>query len=290
VTRASARFAATRSDLVTDCEVARVKGKHGDDCPDPSAPAGSYGRRTADKIARAESKLRAGIASKCGGDDGVCGGDPTGEVAPSELDFPAPCPSFGGNLEFDCTAPLNDCNDLASCLLCVDETATDLAAARTFGSLLPNGPARCQRTIGAVTQKLVMAEVSAIEDCWDARVRGKHADDCPDPTAPLGSAARRAADRIERARAKHAATICRACGGSDRACGGSDDANPITEIGFPAECDDVHVHGGLECGGPIATLTDVIDCTRCVSELEAQCMSSLPVPSLTEYPHDCADL
>jgi cysteine-rich repeat protein len=289
VSREAARFAAARAALLARCEIGRVKGQHGDPCPDPGGPEGSVGRRTADKIARAEAKLRDAVARRCGGDDGVCGGDPSGEVTPAELNFPAPCPGFAGSTALACTAPLNDCADLADCLICIAGTASGQGVARTFGDLLPDGPERCQRTIGAATQKLVALEVAALERCWDARVRGLHADVCPDPLAPRGTEPRKAAERIERARAKHARAICRACGGSDRACGGGDDADPLAEIGFRAACDDVHVDGGEACGAPITTLGDLVDCTQCVSTLEAQCLASAPVPSFVEYPHDCAD-
>jgi len=289
VSRGAARYAATHAALLAKCEVARVKGVHGDPCPDPAGPAGSFGRRTAEKIARAQSKLRAAIARRCGGDDRACGGDLTGEVTPALLDFPAPCPSFAQNPALECTQPLNDCDDLADCLICIGETAVAQGITRTFADLLPGGPERCQRTIGTVTQKLVAAEVAAIEKCWDGRVRGRHTGECPDELAPRGTDPRRAFERIARARAKHAKTICRACGGGDRACGGADDSDPVGEIGFRAACDDVHVHDLEECGRPIATLDDLVDCTRCVSALEAQCMASAPVPSLVEYPHDCAE-
>jgi cysteine-rich repeat protein len=288
----AARYAQARAKHLAQCELARVKGKHASPCPNPEGGVRDPGRRAADRIARALARLRTAVGKRCGGADKACGGDLAGEELPAAIGFPPRCPNFEDNPAPDCHKPVSHCGEALDCLACLHETAVDQAIDLYFGELLPAQPLaerplnRCQRAIGKTQQVLALTSRER-QRCWDARLRGKHADACPDATAPAGSPARRAAERIAGLTAKHLATICRACGGADRRCGGADDLDPQSAIGFADACDDVSIPGGASCAAPVETLQDLVDCVSCVTDFKVACMDAAGVPALVPYPDEC---
>jgi cysteine-rich repeat protein len=271
IAKEAARFAATRVQAVARCEGLIVRGR----LPVLTACAGEP--RTATVIARATAKLRRGLDRACGGADRTCGtgGD---DESPAALGWPALCPDFEAA---GCAHAIADCADIADCLLCVQRATTDQAISAAYGELVPTDPRgerrlnTCQRTIGAATAKLVAAHATALQRCWDARYRGRHAGPCPEP----GDG--KTTDRLAHAAAKLERTICRACGGK-RHCGfpGEPSADAIGTAGV---CPDVE-----GCGNVIVTLQDVVDCAGCMAARDSECGSAAAVPALTAYPESCA--
>ena len=70
--REAARLAAARDKTVQKCWDGRLRGKHGDLCPDSAAVPGSNGRKAADKIQKAERRYVTRICRACGGADKTC--------------------------------------------------------------------------------------------------------------------------------------------------------------------------------------------------------------------------
>ena len=127
-----------------------------------------------------------------------------------------------------------------------------------------------------------MARTSkALLACSKAREAGRHANPCPAP----GDG--KAAGAIAAAVARTQASICKTCGGPDRACGGVDDLAPAV-LGYPDTCPAVTDPDGSACGGPISTLSDLVDCVTCVAGHLAECTDHAAVPAFLAYPPECA--
>jgi hypothetical protein len=92
--------------------------------------------------------------------------------------------------------------------------------------------------------------------------------------------------KLNRLSDKYRIFVCKACGGDDRTCNGVEDQQP-GDLGASTECPDVQIPGGAACGGPIATLNDLVDCVLCVTEFKATCLDALTVPELKSYPSEC---
>lgn len=278
IARASAAYAQAKLQILTNCEIRKVKGKlaAGTDCH--AEP------KTAMKLAQAAAGLRTALDKACGGADKTCGADAPGE-APSSLGFDATCPDL---TPVRCDEVLTDCGNVATCLACVDEAAVDRLVALAFGALVPTDPKnkaekrlnKCQRKIGAAAEAFFAAKSDALRRCWNARAKGKHANACPSP----GDG--KAAGAIAQAAAKLEEAICKACGGEDKTCGGDDDFAPAA-IGFATDCDDVRVPDGTRCAAPVETLQDLVTCVECVAEFTADCADAAQVPDFVTYPSEC---
>jgi hypothetical protein len=306
--KTATKFFKAKTKALQKCEEGKVKGKHGDTCPDATAPAGSAGRKAADAIAKASSKLHAGIAKQCGGPDKLCGTPDDDLDVQADLGFPASC----AGLEGACAASLDDCADVATCLECLGEHAVDRIIDRSYDGLASTSPSTqaalngCQVAIGKATAQFALAKEKALAQCWDARYRGKHAAACPDANADPASAkdAVKAAAKIAKAESKKIAKICKACGGLGKRCrtdvgpvagdGVADDFAPPA-IGFPSACDAVVVPAPLgvgatpaPCGGTVTTLEDLIRCIDCVAEFQVDCVTRALVPPLAgAEPAEC---
>jgi polyhydroxybutyrate depolymerase len=300
----AAKLAQARAKILAKCEVAKIKGVHADPCPDAGA---------ADKLAQASSKFSAAIGKKCGGGDQVCNGlgaNGEAEIAPGALRWPVVCPNLDGSAVPACSASIEHCGDVVACVECIQATGIEQARALTFDDLIETDPVlepdlnTCQQTIGKAAEKFLAAKSKTLQKCWDARIKGKHGDTCPDPAGVPGSAGRKAADAIAKAESKKAAAICKACGGDDRNCdaagttpsggsfggsGGSGTAADLTPaaIGFAASCPAVTVPAGPACGGAVGTLTDLVECLVCVAERQVDCIDRTSVPELVPYPAEC---
>ncbi len=274
ILKESAKLAQTRATVLAKCEEQRTKGKLTGSCPDAKSAA---------KLAKAAATLAAKIAKACGGKDKVCGGDATGEDTPGSIGWPGVCPNFES---LACANTITTCGDVSACLACVDDAAID----QLIGLVYPETPAvpvkspanKCQVAIGKNIVKLAQNESKTLQKCWDARLKQKHGNACPDP----GDG--KAVGAIAKARSKARAGICKACGGADKACGGSDDLTPA-EIGLAATCPAVHVPGGADCGalGTIDDLDGLVSCLTCVAEFKVACADRLQVPALAPYPSEC---
>jgi hypothetical protein len=270
-----------KADVVAraSCEQAKLAGKR---APDTNCAVDPGVR---DAQAAASAALAEKIDAACGGKDKTCGGDTTGEPSPATLQFAAGCAS---GLRGSCTSTIQDCGDIGRCLACADQAATDVLESDVFAQLVHSDPKiksqkplnTCQRALRKQTQKFLEVDAQAVTKCWDVRLDGKHAQPCPVPgDGKVGKV-------IAKAAAKRDAAICAACGGSDKRCGGNDDFTPA-EIGFPAQCPDVAVPGGLRCGRTIVTLTDVTGCLDCLTRYVVGCADRQRVPEYGPYPDEC---
>src|SRR6185369_10642658 len=193
------------------------------------------------------------------------------------------CPTFDGSA---CTAPIANCNDVITCLSCLDLHAVQRSLTQEVGSA--NSTAfgtssttnRCQRMIGKATSKYDGSVAKVMNKCWDARLRGQHSNACPVPGDGKASAA------LAKAEQKKVATICKSCGGADHACNGTGDI-AVGDIGFPATCPSVTVPGGDACAGAVSTLSQLVACVDCVAEFEARCADAVAVPGLIALPAQC---
>ena len=311
ILKETSKLVKARSTALRRCEEAKVKGKHGDTCPDAGAERGSPARKAADQIARAAAKLHAAVARKCGGDDGTCGtaDDAENPFAPADIGF-ASCPDFEGA----CAGPIADCAALATCVECVGMDATDQLVGFLYDDLVPSDPRqekklnRCQVTIGKEAVKYALAKEKILAKCWLERFKGKHAARCPDLTADpkTAKAAVKAARQIAKAESRKIVKICKACGGPDKRCddavatitpglpaalpgsGGGDDP-PLDAITDAGECPSVLLpatpgRAALTCARPLATVADLVFCLDCVAEFEFDCLDPARVPALAAYP------
>jgi cysteine-rich repeat protein len=270
ILKASGTFAHARLGSLAGCRERVRKGKL------PPATDCAADPKTAAKLAKAESKLRAAVAKQCGGADRTCG---TGDDDPlASIGWTGPCPDFEGT---GCTNAITHCGDVAECLACVGAAATDQAIRLYYDELAPADPSsqkplhKCQLAVAKETIKLHRARTLALQRCWDARHRGSHANPCPVP----GDG--KAADRIAVAASKRTVKICKLCGGPDKVCTTGDDLAP-EQIGFVGVCPDVN-----DCGGFVNTLQDLVACAGCVTAFKVDCATTLAVPALTAYPGDC---
>jgi Right handed beta helix region len=294
------------------CEERLARGQIG---PDPGP-----GRRldfclveptAAARIDRARAKVGATIDAACGGPDGICGtGDDHLDVQ-LDVGFPTVCP---GIADGECANALTDCRAVGDCLICVHAAAVEAVIALAYDDVagasdppdVARALVRCRRSIGKETAKFLLAKAKALGKCWDDRLQGRQAYECPEPGG-------RTQSKIRAADAKRIAKICHACGGADAACdqpitlvdpgpaqmppggsGGGDDLTPA-EIGFAPTCPDVTVpadavHGAVRCGGPVQTLADLVFCTGCVAERAVGCPDRMRVPEVATYPLACNPL
>jgi len=54
-----------------------------------------------------------------------------------------------------------------------------------------------------------------------------------------------------------------------------------------ATCPAITVPGGPACGGPVHSLTDLIECATCVANYKVECLTALAVPWGIQYPAEC---
>jgi YVTN family beta-propeller protein len=279
ITKEGAKYSQARSKALASCELSKLKGS--------LPPVTDCAVEAGGKLSKAATKLASGIAKACGGTDKTCGGVLTGETTPTALGWPATCPDFEGT---GCMGAVTSCADITSCLQCIGDAAIDQAMDLYFDDLAasPVGSDvnKCQQTIGKEAQKFLATKAKEIAKCWDGRIKGKHGAACPDAAGVEGSPARKAADKIAQAEGKARAKICKACGGPDALCDGNGDLTTAA-IGAPATCPAVTIPGGASCGGAIATLDNLVDCTFCVTEFKVDCVDRAQVPGFATYPAEC---
>ena len=291
------KFARAKMKHLARCEAFKVQGKL------PLATECATEEKTAARIEGVRRLLGVRIANKCGGDDRVCNGDPT-EYQPAVLGWGPQCPNVEGGA---CDFGITDCADMAACLECIEDAAVDQTIALHTDDLELVEPIvnddvnKCQQKIVKESRKFLDKKSKALQKCWDKRLKGNHDDTCPNPAAPLGTVARKAAQQIDQAEEKYADKLCQKCGGDDRRCdddvhrlngstllgtNGNDDLTPAA-IGWPASCPDVTIPGGPSCAGPVTTLAELAECSICVTEFKVDCMDRVGVPAFEGYPAEC---
>ncbi|HEY2386981.1 MAG TPA: hypothetical protein VGK30_08475 [Candidatus Binatia bacterium] len=280
IVRAAAAYTLAKASALQKCEDGKVKGKLARDVVCRDEPL-----KTAPAIAKAGTKLRSAIVKACAGKDKVCG---THDADGSEPALAAigwdigQCPNFASG---GCANAIADCNDIPTCIECVDEAAVDQALALSYAALAPSDPKdkaqkplnKCQATIGSAGAKLLAAKTKTLAKCW-AAVTKTASGACPDGPALTA---------IGKASTKARTAIQRACQGPDKLLGTADDLTPA-EIGFGDPCLDVTVPGAASCMHAVATLADLMDCVGCVSEFETDCAADVAVPPfVSPYPPEC---
>ena len=220
------------------------------------------------KIDRASTKLKDGIAKRCGGTNRIC------EAAPGDGDETLAAIGWGVgscmNLESgtgtECDNAITDCGGIGTCLECIVDKAVDQAVDHLLydefntASFFPANSSdpekrinKCQETIAKEGGKFLVTKHKLLNKCWDAKLKGKtgfdDADACPETDPSLGSGNPPASpgdskttEKIKQAEQKSFAKICKACGGS-----GDADKDGI--------CDAV----GEPVGGVTITLGDIVD-------------------------------
>lgn len=277
IAKAGSQYVQARAKVLAKCEIAKVAGKL------PIATVCASEPKTSTAISKAGTKLDAAIDKACGGSDKVCGGG--NDDTAMSIAWPSACPNFEGG---DCTDPIGPgCEGIADCLRCIDDAAVDQNIGLLAGTLAVEPPPisdkglnKCQQTIVKAGQAYLNTRTKILQKCWDARLTGKHSSPCPDPGDGKAVAA------LEKAEAKKVATICGACGGSDKTCGGGGDYSRGV-IGFTATCPSLTVPGAGNCGGAVGNLTDIVACADCITDFKTSCMDVAQVPELAPYPTEC---
>jgi cysteine-rich repeat protein len=281
IVKEAAKFASAKLKSLHKCEDQKLKGKL------PAATDCHLEPKTAEAIAKAESKLRAGVPKKCGGKNKACnpadaGVDADDALASIGWDLGI-CPSFENSA---CVNALEDCDDVAACLFCANEAAVDQERALIFDALADADPqtalGKCQSTLGKEAAKYYAARTNALRNCEGKLLKGSIAGPCD----ALGDP--KTGEALAKAETNLAKKVCKACGGGDGVCGGPDDLLPGA-IGFPASCPALVTADASSCEGPVATLADVVDCVVCVGRFKTDCMDALAVPGLKSYPAGCSE-
>ncbi len=284
IAKESAKFLAARSKSLQKCEDKKLTGSVSPGTVCSSEP------KTMAALAKSSSKAKSGITKACCGRDRTCGNADDESLAAIGWGGTPTCPNFENGQAGNCNNAITDPGGIADCVICIGSAATDQLTRLLYGELNQAANStikKCQRTIGKETVKFYQAKAKALRKCWDARITGKHGNDCPTPGDGKASAA------IAKAESKKVSRICRACGGSDRVCGGSPDMNPQSDIGFADTCTDLTVpndggpHGGQACAAAVATMSDLVSCVDCVAEFKIDCVDDLTVPQFESYSANC---
>jgi hypothetical protein len=275
ILRNSAAFLQARAKALSTCERNKLLGSlpPSTNCQtEPTAAAA---------IAKATTRLRTKIATSCGGGDGTCGTGDDESLSSIGWNIGS-CPNFESG---SCTNAIANCDDVSTCLLCVDSAAVDQAIAFDYHSFNSSTPGTelntCQKAIGTNPAAFLRSKSKALAKCWSTVNAGQIPGPCPDPGDGKATTA------IAKAESRKVAHICKACGGGDKQCGGGDDFTP-SAIGFQSQCPSVTVPGGSACGGSINSLQDIVDCVDCLAEFKVDCADRLAVPwSGLGYPSQC---
>ncbi|TMA71597.1 MAG: hypothetical protein E6J72_21430, partial [Deltaproteobacteria bacterium] len=265
-----AKYVKTLTNLLEQCNDARVKSGAGDTAPGGDIAACDPGG----KLPAAFSKLESHIVARC---------DNAG-LTPAAIGWPSTCPNFESG---SCTNAVTNGNSIADCLDCVARAAIDQAMDLYYLDLsAPGGDSaliKCQSAIGKETSKFLVAKQKALGKCRKNIDRGTATAPCPVP----GDA--KAGPAIQKAESKKVAKICGACGGGsvDGVTCVSQTYDP-SQIGFAGTCPDVTVpNGGPGCAAPVNTLNDLVKCVDCVTEFKVDCADALSRPDQSAYPSEC---
>ena len=285
IVKSAGQFAQARFKALQKCEDRIVKGKLAlfTDCREDSS--------TTAAIDKAERKLKATLSKACGGKNKVCDAGDTGGATDDDSLASigwevGSCPDFESA---GCINTLEDCDDIAECLVCINQAPVDRAIGLYYGALVLPSADRdknlnaCQQAIGRETAQFFAASSSALQRCWTAVNKGKEGFSAP---CPAGDASGQTSRQIARATAQMMAKICKACGGGDKACNGVLDFTP-DRIGFAGDCPDVEIPNGRACGARVTTLAELVACVECVTEFKADCLDAAAVPWGRAYPREC---
>ena len=117
---------------LSKCERKVLSGSLPGPCPDT---------KTAAKITLFDSKIRAKICKRCGGDDKICGG--TGDFTPTQIGFTGTCPNVTIPGGAACSGTISTLSNLVDCVACVTEFKADCLETLSAPTL-KTYPAECQ--------------------------------------------------------------------------------------------------------------------------------------------------
>src|SRR5262245_37612812 len=219
--------------------------------------------RVVTKLADRRTHLERVIDRACGGADKHCGTADDEPLATLGWVGEA-CP---GGTDPSCPTAVTDCRGVADCVACRAAAAArsveDYYAATVGGD---GAVRRCTEAIGREAARLLAKQTKALATCWDRRSRGKVTGDCL--VEPKTSAA------ISAGRTRERKAVCRVCGGADHRCDGVNDVD-ATKVAFPEGCPAHPRADGSSCGGAIHDVSEVLDCTDCLTRPEMMCASAL---------------
>lgn len=303
VLKASANYERARIKAIDKCQQDNLKGKNSPPavCPDAGAAL---------KITKAQEKLAKLIAVQCCGKDKACGvgsgadadlalsaigwdvftgsrcvggvndGEPCvndgncpggiNDMPPDGVCVPGNvCPNIESSQACDIAAA--GMQDVAPCLTCIGDFATDQAINFSYAKLKSPGADKkvelCKRELKKATLFYDKFR-NFMRVCQDKVAKGKAPGPCPDGlTAP----------KLQKERDKLLAAIAKKCGGADKAFGGGDDYHPDL-LGLPISCPGVTVPGGSACAGQIRNVEDFAQCLVCMNEYKVLCADAAAGP------------
>ena len=275
----SAKYTRSVTQALQKCEDAKIIGM----LPPGTVCSGEQGVMSA--ITNAQEKLSRKVAIRCGGDDHACGTPDDDTLVSIGWGAIGTCPGLKGAA---CSNAISNCGDISTCLACVGQAAASQTVALGYGSLnsaefgTDSATNLCQRSLGQASTKFFLDRLKALQKCWDGRLRGKHANACPDPGDGKALA------RIAHAEESKQSRICRACGGADHQCGGGDDLT-TGQVGFAATCrDETAPSDNTNCAAAVADMSGVVTCVDCAGTFGSDCVADLGVSALVPYPQACS--
>jgi cysteine-rich repeat protein len=301
----SANYERARIRAIDKCEQDNLKGKNSPPlvCPDGDAKAML-------KISKALAKMEKLISVKCCGKDKTCGagsgvdadlplsaigwdvfvgarcvggvndGEPcvTDGNCPGGLNDLPPagvcvatnvCPNIESSQ--GCDLAVAGMQDVAPCLACIGDLATDQAIGFSYASLKAPGADKklelCKREMKKATLFYDKFR-NFMRVCQNKVAKGKLAGPCPDSLT---------ATKLQKEREKLDSFIAKKCGGPDKAFGGGDDFH-VDLVGAPISCPGVTVPGGSNCAEQIETVQDVAECLVCMNEYKTLCADAAASP------------
>jgi hypothetical protein len=135
--RAATKFLMVRARALARCWDGRLRGTHGNPCPDPGDG------KTSGTIAKAEATKVARICKACGG---AAGCDDAGALDPAAIGFVASCPAVVPFAGPGCGHDVVTTQDLVDCVDCVTSFETDCADVSAVPEVAGSPPAQCNTT------------------------------------------------------------------------------------------------------------------------------------------------
>ncbi len=218
------------------------------------------------------------IDAACGGRDKLCG--TADDVPLDKLGFGNACPDFEA---FGCTNSIRLCNDIETCLICIDAAAADQAMG-LIGKAGPSDPKaqkplnQCQHAIVDSAVHFLTTVAGIYEQCDDKVLQSKSVAQCVD--GPKGT-------RIGDLEAKLSTAIEKKCNDAKKGF-----TFTSTQIGFTGACPRVHPPSISEpnftCFGTFSDVADVTHCLDCIGMFKAECAVFAATPAVQPYPRTCS--
>jgi hypothetical protein len=271
IAKSSAAYFTARIAALAKCQKAKLAGKLPQiDC------LGEEKTRAA--IDKAQDKLQTTIDAACGGRDKLCG--TADDVPIDKLGFGNTCPDFEA---FGCTNSIRLCNDIETCLICINAAAADQAMT-LIGKASGSDPKRqkplnqCQEAVVDGAVHFLTSVAGIYEQCNDKVLQSKPVVQCIN--GPKGT-------RIGDLEGKLIGAIEKKC----------DDAKKgltftAAQIGFAGACPRVRPPSiptqDFSCFRTFSGVSDVTQCLDCVGMFKAECTVFAATPAVEPYPGTCS--